>query len=93
MLGSVSNRVTESRPLRAVKLRANEYAYNYTMRGVCAFFASTPAAMVTLVRNIILSAALVNISIRLSFTICSYYSFNFAIVCLNIRSEMMASPY
>lgn len=43
--GSVSNRVTESErePLRAVKLRTNGYAYNYTMRGVCAFFANTPA--------------------------------------------------
>lgn len=66
--GLLSNRVTESerKPLRAVKLRTNEYAYNYMMRAVCAFFASTPAVIVTLIRfNIVLFAALLEISIKL----------------------------
>jgi len=41
---SVSNRVTESerKCLRAAESRTNEYAYNYTVRGICGLFTSTP---------------------------------------------------
>lgn len=63
---------SERKPLRAVKLRMDEYAYNYTMRGICAFFVSTPAVMVTLTRDIILPAILIEISLKVNFTICPY---------------------
>jgi len=74
--------------LRAVKLRTNEYAYNYTMRGVCAFFASTPAVMVTLICNIIFSATLVKNLDEVKF----YYLISFAICTrfLNLCNEKMS---
>lgn len=60
--GSVSNRVTESESGNACVLpesRTYEYAYNYTVRGICGLFTSTPAVMVTLVFAILFAALVV----------------------------------
>jgi len=64
------------------KLRTNKYAYNYTLRGVCAFFVSMPAVNGYAYSYIILSETLVKISIY-SFTIfLYYYLINFITVCV-----------